>query len=80
MVIAKNATTTIDYCCNFNKEQIMDIIQIDNIKADILPFDFNKLNMNPCLDLDIDRQEEKCSTGKTANEKVTKRQYKASNR
>lgn len=58
----------------------MDIIQIDNIKADILPFDFNKLNMNPCLDLDIDRQEEKCSTHKTANEKVIKRQYKASNR
>lgn len=56
----------------------MDIIKIDNIEADILPFDFNKLNMNPCLDMD--RQEEQCDTGKTANEKVTKRQYKASNR
>lgn len=58
----------------------MEIINNEKITADILPFDFNKLNMNPCLDLDIDRQEEKCSTGKTANEKVTKRQYKASNR
>ena len=63
----------------------MDIIQIDNIKADILPFDFNKLNMNPCLDMD--RQEEKYSspythigTGKIAKDKVVKRQYKASNR
>ena len=55
-------------------------IKIDNIKADILPFDFNKLNINPSLDLGIDRQEEKCSTGKTGNEKVTKTQYKASNR
>lgn len=58
----------------------MEIINNEKITADKLPFDFNKLNMNPCLDLDIDRQEEKCSTGKTANEKVTKRQYKASNR
>ena len=56
----------------------MEIINNEKITADILPFDFNKLNMNPCLDMD--RQEEQCSTGKTANEKVTKRQYKASNR
>lgn len=78
MVIAKNATTTIDYCCNFNKEQIMDIIQIDNIEADILPFDFNKLNMNPCLDMD--RQEEQCDTHKTIKDEVIKRQHKSSNK
>ena len=58
----------------------MDIIQIDNIKADILPFDFSKLNMNPCLDLDIDRQEEKCSTGKNIKDEVIKRQHKSSNK
>ena len=58
----------------------MDIIQIYNIKADILPFDFNKLNMNPCLDLDIDRQEEKCDTHKTIKDEVIKRQHKSSNK
>ena len=56
----------------------MDIIQIDNIKADILPFDFNKLNMNPCLDMD--RQEEQCDTHKTIKDEVVKRQYKSSNK
>ena len=56
----------------------MDIIQIDNIKADILPFDFNKLNMNPCLDMD--RQEEQCGTHKAIKDEVIKRQHKSSNK
>lgn len=70
------------YCifCNnhYFKEQIMDIIKIDNIETDILPFDFNKLNMNPCLDMD--RQEEQCDTRKTIKDEVIKRQHKSSNK
>ena len=56
----------------------MDIIKIDNIEADILPFDFNKLNMNPCLDMD--RQEEECETHKTIKDEVIKKQHKSSNK
>lgn len=56
----------------------MEIINNEKITADKLPFDFNEANRYSFIDMD--RQEEQCSTGKTANEKVTKRQYKASNR
>lgn len=56
----------------------MEIINNEKITADKLPFDFNKLNMNPCLDMD--RQEEQCDTHKTIKDEVIKKQHKSSNK